>query len=296
MCDFSEYGGPSEEWTTLEGTLPPVPELTRDELKRVTNRGRENVAQEEMKLLSPKSSLQNHSIRSRDGTTLEARSYRLSSIDSTKKLPIYIHFHGGGFFFGTLSSEDATCSRIAIDVEVVVINVNYRHTPEFTYPIAWEDSEDALNWVYDNADDFGGDKTQIVVGGTSAGGLLTAALMQTIQRQHSPVRSSIKGQVLMIPIVVHEDCYESHLAQMKDPGISSYPENEFAPILPLTRLRMFNKLLFQGIPDPEDRRMNPGNATPEEVEGLPPATFGIAGLDPLRDEGLLYAKLLQDSG
>ena len=59
---------------------------------------------------------------------------------------------------------------------------------------------------------------------------------------------------------------------------------------------MFNSLLFHETPKPEDRRANPGLATAGEVEKLPPATFGVCGLDPLRDEGLLYAKLLQESG
>lgn len=46
--------------------------------------------------------------------TIEARIYRPSSKPASQKLPIYVHFHGGGFFFGTLGSEDATCSRLAI--------------------------------------------------------------------------------------------------------------------------------------------------------------------------------------
>ena len=46
----------------------------------------------------------------------------------------------------------------------------------------------------------------------------------------------------------------------------------------------------------KDLRKNPGNATAEEVKALPPTTFGIAGNDPLRDEGLFYAKLLNDNG
>jgi acetyl esterase/lipase len=45
-----------------------------------------------------------------------------------------------------------------------------------------------------------------------------------------------------------------------------------------------------------DRRMGPGNATAEEVKGLPPTTFGIAGNDPLRDEGIFYGKHLAENG
>ncbi|KAK3700471.1 hypothetical protein LTR37_015975 [Vermiconidia calcicola] len=297
MCDFSGYGGPSEEWIAVEKSLPPAPKLTQEELKNATNKWREKAAEEEMETLSSTVSIEDHTIAARDGTSLEARSYRPSSVNASQSLPIYLHFHGGGFFFGTLRSEDSICSRIAVDVEVVVINVNYRHTPEHTYPTPWNDSEDTLGWILSHADEFGGDKTQIVVGGISAGAMLTAALMQTMQREHPDVISNnIKGQVLMVPPVLHEDCYDKYLQQLQDASVASYVENASAPILPLPRWRMFNELLYKAKPDFEDRRANPGNATPPEVAKLPPATFGICGLDLLRDEGILYAKLLQENG
>jgi hypothetical protein len=47
--DFSEYTGPSEEWIALEKTLPTtIPDLTTEQLKDVTNKGREEVAAREM--------------------------------------------------------------------------------------------------------------------------------------------------------------------------------------------------------------------------------------------------------
>lgn len=296
MADFSQYSGASEEFLALAATLPAPPDLSQEELKRVTNAGREDVARTEMQSLSSKVNIQDHMVSTRDGATLQARTYRPATKDSSVPLPVYLHFHGGGFFFGTLTSEDALCSRIAIDVEVVVVNVNYRHTPEYKYPIPFYDSEDALDWTYREAHKFGGDSSQIVVGGVSAGGLLTASLMQTLQRHQSPARSSIRGQVLMIPLVVHPDCSAPYTSLLKDPKQSSYIENEFAPVLPMTRLKFFNDLLFAQSPDPADRRANPGLATTEELAQLPPATIGIAGLDPLRDDGLFYAKKLHEAG
>jgi acetyl esterase/lipase len=313
MCDFSEYGIPTEEWLKVEAELPEPtphqPEPSLEELKQVTNMGREAVAWKEMQALSDKVNIQDHSIPARDGYSLEARSYRrrqsqLPSTDGDSLLPIYIHFHGGGFLFGTLSSEDAICSRLAINTQpdVIVVNVNYRHTPEHPYPTAWNDAEDALRWVHENASDIGGDGGKIIVGGISAGAWLSAALTQTATnndnfRASSGSKIRILGQVLMIPCLVYEDCYESQLAQLKDPGLSSYIQNEHAPILPLSRIKLFNSLLKVKHPaDPSDRRLNPGNATPEEVRGLPPTTLGVAGRDPLRDEALLHGKLLAENG
>lgn len=298
MCDFSQYGGASEELTQLLATLPPVPELSIQEFKKTVNQGREDASTEEMKRLGPQIHQKDHAIPSRDGGYhIPARSYRPSSTPADQELPIFVYYHGGGFLFGTLESENAASSRIALATNTVVVNVCYRHTPEYVYPTAWHDSEDAFEWIFANPQEFGGDASQIVIGGVSAGGQLAAALAQTKCREQAPSFRSIKGQVLMIPCLAHPDGYGPLLAQMKSPEISSYKENENAPILPLSRFRMFISLLFpDGPPSQDDRRYNVSTAPPSEVKDLPPTTFGIAGLDPLRDEGLLYAKLLTESG
>ncbi|CAK1363093.1 unnamed protein product [Cercospora beticola] len=297
MCDFSQYGGASQELLDLLGTLPaPAADTGIEELKRATNQGREDTSEKEMATLGKKVVLQDHVVPARDGQALAARSYRPKSIPLDVTLPIYIHFHGGGFIFGTLDSEDATCSRIALASDVVVFNINYRHTPEWRYPTAWHDTEDAFEWVIANANSFSGDPRSIVVGGISAGGQLAAALTLTKKREKAPSYDSIKGQVLMIPALANIDSYDHQLKQLRDPSVSSYKENEFAPILPLSRINLMNGLLFSEKPSIEDRRVNVGAASPEEVEGLPPTTFAIAGLDPLRDEALLYAKFLAENG
>ncbi|KAI5360137.1 putative alpha/beta hydrolase-3 [Septoria linicola] len=297
MCDFTEYGGASQQLLDLLVELPiPVPDTSIEELKKATNQGREDRSREELAALRDKISLKDHAIEARDGYKLEARSYRPSSIPTEVRLPIYIHYHGGGFIFGTLSSEDATCARIALASDVVVLNVNYRHTPEWRYPTAWHDSEDAFEWAVEKSNDFGGDSSHTVVGGVSAGGQLAAALTLTKKREKANSYASIRGQILMIPCLAHIDTYEYQLKQLRDPSTLSYKENEFAPILPVSRLNLMNGLLHTQAPLADDRRINVGAASANEVQGLPPTVFGIAGLDPLRDEALLYAKALAESG
>lgn len=204
MADFSQYGGKSNEWIALERTLPAPPsDISPEELKRTTNETRLGSAQEEMKILRPKVLTQDFRISTRDQSTIEARTYRPSSIPPTQKLPIYVHFHGGGFFFGTIGSEDATCTRLALDVGVVVVNINYRHTPEAAYPVAWNDAEDAFQWVYTNSETlFAGDNMKIVVGGVSAGAYLTASLMLKLALDESSSRMGVQGAVYMIPPLV----------------------------------------------------------------------------------------------
>lgn len=250
--------------------------------------------------------IQDYTIKSRDGADLEARTYRPSGIPASQKLPVYIHLHGGGYLFGTLSSEDAICSRIVVSradnaTPVVVVNINYRHTPEHTFPTAWNDVEDAFVWVHEHINDIGGLSDQVVVGGISAGAQLTLSLtLAQLNGDNDRVRAcpKIRGQVLMIPCVVIADYYAPRKEMLRSPEVSSYVTCAEAPILPVSRIEQFMSLLkLNKTPDAaRDLRMNPGNATPEQVKDLPPTTFGIAGNDPLRDEGLFFGKLLSENG
>lgn len=250
--------------------------------------------------------IQDYTIKSRDGASLEMRTYRPSGISASQKLPVYIHLHGGGYLFGTLSSEDAICSRIVVSrvnnsTPVVVVNVNYRHTPEHEFPTAWNDVEDAFVWVHEHIDDIGGLSDQVVVGGISAGAQLTASLtLAQLYGGNERVKScpKIRGQVLMIPCLVVADYYAPRKEMLRSPEVSSYVTCAEAPILPISRIDMFMSLLkVNKYPDAgRNLRMNPGNATAEEVKNLPPTTFGIAGNDPLRDEGLLFGKMLSENG
>ena len=299
MCDFSSYSDRSDEWLAIEASLPPPPPATRSlaDEKRITNEGREATAAAEMKALAPAVVVRDYPIPTRDGCTIEARSYRPSALDPAVRAPVYLHLHGGGFFYGSLASEDATCARIAIGANAVILNVNYRHTPEHTYPTAWDDAQDAFAWLHAHMDEVGGDAQQVVVGGISAGAQLAASLV--LEKHLGRALQSlpaIAGQVLMVPWLVHMDCYAPQRQKLRDPSVSSYEQNRDALLLPAAKCRFFTDLLGIQRPDETDTKLSPGNAGADQVRGLPPTIFGIAGLDPLRDEALLFAKMLTEAG
>lgn len=304
MCDFSKYSTPSDEWRALEPTLPPpMAGLPVADQRAMSHNQRESLAAEGFALLASELTTHDYTISTRDGASVEARTYQLKTTDGQKNLPVYLHLHGGGFFFGTLKSEDGICARIAKDTGAVVLNVNYRHTTEHVYPTAWRDVQDAFAWLHANMDSvIGGDPARVVVGGISAGGQLSASLC-VAQHLRLPGCEPIHdlpqpaGQVLMIPNLVHPKCYSRMAAQLADPGrTGSYAELKNAPLLPVQRIDFFMDMLQINQPDPDDYVLNPGNIPADKAKGLPPATFGVAGLDPLRDEGLLFAKMLTEAG
>lgn len=299
MCDFSEYGTPSVEWLTQARNVPSFSPQCESivEWRSLFNKQREATTAEEFKSLEPHIRMQDYSVPTRDGSSIEVRSYRPASVDSAKILPVYMHLHGGGFLFGTLATEDAICARIAINAQVVVLSVNFRHTPENGYPTAWNDTGDAFEWLHDHIGELGGDPERVILGGISSGGQLAAAFVLKKHLGKASVRRpAIAGQLLQIPCLAIMDCYEPQRKKIQSSSVSSYEQNRLAPLMPLSVCRFFTNLLKIESPQEDDIELNPGNAKPAQVRGLPPAVFTITGWDPLRDEGLLYAKMLAEAG
>lgn len=67
----------------------------------------------------------------------------------SRRLPVMLQFHGGGFVSGSNDSvaNDFFCRRIARLCDVIVLAVGYRLAPENKYPSAFEDGLKVLHWL-----------------------------------------------------------------------------------------------------------------------------------------------------
>ena len=96
-------------------------------------------------------------------------------IDRSGSLPVVLYVHGGGFRI--LSKDTHWIMALAFARRgYVVFNINYRLAPTHPFPAAIEDCCAALAWVTENAAQFGGDPTRLVLAGESAGANLITAL------------------------------------------------------------------------------------------------------------------------
>lgn len=88
--------------------------------------------------------------------------------DSTGKLPLMIYVHGGGWISGVKSMRRTYCYEYA-KKGVVVANIDYNRSPikQFPYPV--QDVLDAIDFLFDNAENFNIDTSKIIFGGESAG-------------------------------------------------------------------------------------------------------------------------------
>lgn len=111
---------------------------------------------------------------------------------NAEKKPVIVWFHGGGNYAGESNGYDGSALALGAQegVETVVVTLNYRLDifGAFSHPAIngeghlWGnytllDQMEALRWVRDNIDAFGGDPENITIAGQSAGAYDVGALL-----------------------------------------------------------------------------------------------------------------------
>lgn len=85
--------------------------------------------------------------------------------------PTLIWFHGGG-----LTGGNKHFPAEIMNQGIAIVAVNYRLSPKAQNPDYINDAAEAVAWVYNNIEKYGGDKSKIFVSGHSAGGYLSLML------------------------------------------------------------------------------------------------------------------------
>jgi len=107
-----------------------------------------------------------------DGVELLLNLYLPAGVENP---PLILFIHGGGWKNG--DRKNCKLSWVAAH-GYAIASVEYRLSHEALFPAQIHDCKGALRWLRANAETYGYDASQVVVGGTSAGGHL-AALMAT---------------------------------------------------------------------------------------------------------------------
>ncbi len=190
-----------------------------------------------------------------------------------------VFFHGGGWVFGDLDSQDHFARVLATRSRTTVVSVDYRLAPEHRFPGAVEDAYAALRWVARNAGTFGADPKRIALFGESAGGNLAAVTAQEAKRRGGP---AVTFQALAYPAT-----------DRFDDSASMY-DHAAGPLLTRPWLEWFWGAYLNTPDEGADPRVSPLRA--QDLTGLPAALIVTAQLDPLRDQGIRYADALREAG
>lgn len=213
-----------------------------------------------------------------DGVIM-ARLYRPLNAEPDAVLPLVFYFHGGGWCVGNIPSYDVLCRELTNYSECAVLSVDYRLAPEHPFPAAVEDAHRAVIWSLANAGLLGIDPARFALAGDSAGGTLSAVTALQLRNECGP---SAAHQVLIYP------CTDI-LSQR--PSRRAYSNGYF---LDTESLAWFFEKYLPSDSDWSDWRASPLLAP--RFDGLPPATFIVAGCDPLADDVRAYADALREAG
>ncbi|EJD41675.1 hypothetical protein AURDEDRAFT_126982 [Auricularia subglabra TFB-10046 SS5] len=223
----------------------------------------------------------------RDGRLAWARVYK-SSKPSSGPSPLVVLVHGGGFVLGDPTHVALTGKSIAEATGAVVVAPSYRLAPKHTFPAAPEDIWDALNWLAQpaNATSLGADiSAGLVLGGVSAGGNLAAAAAQRCVTDGNS--HGLTGVLLIVPHVLEQEIVPE---KYKDAYFSR--EQNAAAVIDKAALDFVERTVNF---DKTSPLFSPFNAPTPHV-GMPPVYIQVAGQDAMRDDGLVYERVLREHG
>ncbi|KAG6908209.1 hypothetical protein DXG01_005681 [Tephrocybe rancida] len=182
--------------------------------------------------------------------------------------PVFIFFHGGGWTFGTIASENSFSTHMAVGAHCVVISVDYRLAPEHKYPTAVDDAVESLDWVLKNGAD---------------GGNLAAILALKAAERSPP--TPLVFQLLVVPVTDNTTSVDDLWAENKD-----------TPWLSPGRMLWFRNNYLPNAEDLTKWDASPAFAPKELLAKVPSAWIAVAGLDILKGEGVMYGEKMQELG
>jgi acetyl esterase len=193
--------------------------------------------------------------------------------------PCVIYLHGGGFVKGDLDASDSNAWGFASETGATVVSVDYRLAPEHPWPAAFDDSYGVLEALVDASENYGIDPLRIVVGGDSAGGLLTAAVAV---RARDEGRITLAGQFNIYGNAGTAEDSRSYV--------------DFGEGYNLTKQDMdgFYDMLFGDLDYKSDPYAWP--LSNDDLSNLAAAHIHAAEIDPLRDDGRAFAAKLALAG
>lgn len=212
------------------------------------------------------------------------RCYRPQRPATPGPLPVVYDIHGGGFILGTPDLDHGHNVLLSRELGALVISVDYRLAPEHPYPAGLEDCYAGLSWVAENAAELGADPDRVVLFGSSAGGGLAAGLALLTRDRGGP---AVRFQYLGIPEL--DDRLDTpSMRAFTDTPLWNRPNAVIS----------WDSYLGPGTPGTDGVPLYaaPARATAADLAGLPPAYVSVMQFDPLRDEGIDYARTLLAAG
>ncbi|KAF8112464.1 hypothetical protein N665_0064s0091 [Sinapis alba] len=200
-----------------------------------------------------------------------------------KKLPLLIYFHGGAFIMETAFSPayNAFLTSTVSAADCIALSVDYRRAPEHPIPIPYEDSWDAVKWVFTHIAGSGpedwvndhADFRRVFIAGDSAGANIA---------HHMGIRAGEEFEILGMTLF-HPFFLSKAILEEQGDGVRRYMEGIWEIASPSSE---------KGVEDPWI------NVVGSDLTGLERGRVlvMVAGKDVLAKEGRVYVEKLEESG
>ena len=106
-----------------------------------------------------------------------------SSAPGADDTRVVLYLHGGGFCAGSIVSHRAMVTETGRAAQARTLAIDYRRTPEHPFPAALDDTLAAYRWLLAR----GVAPARIAIGGDSAGGGLTLAMLVSLRDRGLPL-------------------------------------------------------------------------------------------------------------
>lgn len=187
--------------------------------------------------------------------------------------PVVLYLHGGAYIFGSTTSYAELISRIALAVPARVLAPNYRLAPEHPFPNGIDDAVATYRALVKS----GVSPSRIVVGGDSAGGGLTTALMLRLREAGDELPRAIFLVCPWVDLTAEGGSLEVNAAF--DWGNRDIAERW--------------KAAYLNGHDPKHPLASPAHA---RLEGFPPTLVQVGAAELLLDQATLFARRAKEAG
>lgn len=181
---------------------------------------------------------------------------------------VLLYFHGGGYCSGSIASHRRMVTEAGRAASIRTLAIGYSLAPEHPFPQALQDARTAWSWLVGE----GVEPDRIVVGGDSAGGGLTAALINGLRDEGR----ALPGCAWLV----------SPWTDLTMSGASLRYKNDVDPLIHKDYLEgLAETYLPEGV-HRRDPRVSPLFA---DLRGFPPLLIQVGSAETLLDDATRFA-------
>lgn len=236
-------------------------------------------------------SLKTSSVKTADGASISLVIWspgNSSTVPNQSGRPLVIFIHGGGFVLGSPYMDAAEAHRLVREYSAVCISIDYRLAPEHPFPGPVHDCWAGVQWAAANAADLGASPATagfVLIGSSAGANIATAIAYLARDEALSPPLTGVIARMpqYFVPKSVPSNFVDQYL---------SWEQCHDADALPIESVEYFDAFYK---PDHSSPLFSP-LAQPNGHVGLPLMYLQVCGYDPLRDDGLIYARVLKQAG